>query len=301
VFAKTGSGTSDAKSGFHITNPTLVSDMGRSARSPIDILRTLVWLAYLKVLSGLPTGYAIGRQIEGAGAQPRAWINYDNAKAVPLNGKRPGVAVARAERLWPDSALIFMSPLWKALSGERLTRREVDVGLIWLGPKVVSIFFEQRKDGLWYRRVFELSQMCLLWEMHSFAGLAASVFLMAEAELAHSPILREAGFEIYEILRPHVAVLPELAEVYPYLFTCIDSMMPRWLCFGTNGRKDVRFCWQHERWASDFDEKTLRFPWLMNQLDTGPAPNLDEIRYTRKFLKYGSSTYPLPPSHQISE
>ena len=63
----------------------------------------------------------------------------------------------------------------------------------------------------------------------------------------------------------------------------------------------VRFCWQHEPWASDFDEKQLRFPWLMGQLDTGLPPNLDDIRYTRRVLKYGASTYLQPPSHQVFE
>lgn len=274
--------------------------MGRSTRSPIDILRTLVWLNYLKVLSRLPTGYAIGRLLEGDVAQPRPWMDYDSARAVPLNGKRPCAAVAKAERRWPDSSLRFLSPLWKVLRGEKLTRRELDVGLLLLGPQARAIFFEER-DGRWYRRVFELSQLGHLCEMRNFEGIVASVLLMAEAELAHSQVLREAGFETYEILRPHVAVLPDLVDVYPYLFTCIDSMMPRWLCFGANGRKDVRFCWQHEPWASDFDEKRLRFPWLMGQLDTGLPPNLIDIRYTRRVLKYGASTYLQPPSHQVFE
>lgn len=270
--------------------------MGREARKPVDVLRTLAWLENLKAISGLPTGYAIGRFADGPGKQPRAWMSYDNAEGVPLIGNRPSAAVARAERMWPDSALRFMSPVWKVLKGERLTRRELDVGLLLLGPQARSIFFEERR-GLFHRRVFDLCDMCRVWELHSFDGIVASVLLMEEAVLAHSPILREAGFELYEILRPHMADLPDLARIWPYLFTSIDSMMPRWLCVGTNGRKDVRFCWQHELWARDLRGQQLEFPWLLQQLDCGLRQNIEDVRYTRKVLKYGAASYPPPLRH----
>lgn len=139
--------------------------------------------------------------------------------------------------------------------------------------------------------------MSRVWELHSFDGIVASVLLMEEAVLAHSPILREAGFELYEILRPHMIDLPDLARIWPYLFTSIDSMMPRWLCIGANGRKDVRFCWQHELWASDWCGQQLEYPWLLQQLDYGLPPNMEDIRSTRKDLPYGAASYSTPFRH----
>ena len=271
--------------------------MGREARKPVDVLRTLAWLENLKAISGLQTGYAIGRFVDGPGKQPRAWMSYDNAEGVPLIGNHPSAAVARAERLWPDSALRFISPIWKVLNGERLTRRELDVGLLLISPQVRSIFFKERR-GLFHRRVFDLCDMSRVWELHSFEGIVASVLLMEEAVLAHSPILREAGFELYETLRPHMIDVPDLARIWPYLFTSIDSMMPRWLCVGTNGRKDVRFCWRHELWARDFHEQKLEYPWLLQQLDCGLPPNVEDIRYTRKVIPYGAASYPMPLRHR---
>lgn len=243
--------------------------MGRAQRKAVDVLRTLVWLEHLKAISGLPTGYAIGRYIHKGDQQPRIWMNYDCAKSVPLNGSRPSAAVANAEKFWPDSFLRFVSPIWKVLGGERLTRRELDRGLLLLSAKARATFFEER-EGRWYRKIFQVSDSSKVWELRSFEGIVAAVLLMEEAELAHSSVLRQTAFELYEMLRPYVIGQPDMARVFPYLFTAIDSAMPRWQMWGVNGRTEVHSCWRSDSWAEKWDQSKLEFPSLLKELANEP-------------------------------
>ncbi|MGE5452190.1 MAG: hypothetical protein ACM3VZ_10165 [Acidobacteriota bacterium] len=257
--------------------------MGRNARSPVDVLRTLVWLANIKVVSGFKDVRDIGAAVMADGKRPRTWVDYENGRTAAIGGGEPSPFVARAEVRWPGTAWRFLSPMWTILEGRPISSLDIDKGLLALGPQARRLFFEVR-DGRLYRRVFRPSHASALWELRGFEGLVAAVLLMAEAELAHSPELREIGVEAYEVLQGHLFELPDLAEVYPYLFTCIDTMLPRWVCCGLNRRVEVRMRWQDRWWAIQNPVNQLRFPWLLDELDRGVQPNADHIRVVRKML-----------------
>lgn len=135
-----------------------------------------------------------------------------------------------------------------------------------------------------------LSATPIMLQLRGFEALVAVVLLMAEAELAHSPDLREIAIEAYEILQGHLCDAPELAAVYPYLFTSIDTMLPRWVSLGLNRCVEVRMRWQDQHWARQSPVSDLRFPWLMQQLDCGLQPNPDHIRIVKKLLREGSAS-----------
>lgn len=267
--------------------------MGRNARSPVDILRTLVWLANIKAVSGLKDVRDIGAAVMGDGKRPRTWVDYENARTAATCGSEPSPFVAKAEARWLGTAWRFRSPIWTVLEGLPISSLDIDKGLLALGPQSRRLFFEER-DGRLYRRLFRLSHICSLWELRGFEGLVATVLLMAEAELAHSPELREVGVEAYELLQGHLFDLPDLAEVYPYLFTCIDTMLPRWVCIGLNRRVEVRMRWQDQCWARQNPVKQLRFPWLMEQLDGGVQPDPDRLLIVQRLLREGVLPYPYP-------
>lgn len=261
----------------------LEGHMGRNARSPVGVLRTLVWIENTKVVSGFNDVRDIGAKVMADGKRPRTWVDYENARTAANCGSEPSPFVAKAEAVWPGTAWRFLTPMWTVLEGRPISSLDIDKGLLALGSQARRLFFEAR-GGRLYRRVFRPSHASALWELRSFEGLVAAVLLMAEAELAHSPELREIGVEAYELLQGHLFELPDLSEVYPYLFTCIDTMLPRWVCSGLNRRLEVRMKWQDRCWAIQNPVNQLRFPWLLDALDCGVQPNADHIRIVRKML-----------------
>lgn len=267
--------------------------MGRNARSPVGVLRTLVWIENAKVVSGHNDVRDIGAKVMADGKRPRTWVDYENARTAAICGSEPSPFVARTEAVWPGTAWRFLTPMWTVLEGRPISSLDIDKGLLALGPQARRLFFEVR-DGRLYRRVFRSSHASALWELRSFEGLVAAVLLMAEAELAHSPELREIAVEAYELLQGHLFELPDLVEVYPYLFTRIDTMLPRWVCIGLNRRVEVRMRWQDRCWARQNPVKQLRFPWLLGQLDCGVQPDPDRQVIVQRLLREGMLPYSYP-------
>jgi len=236
--------------------PTIVEPRGRGrpASHPVDHVRTKLWFNVLKLLSGLPSAYAIEMTLDGDlirkrqtdVARPRRWDRYEKGKTVPSDKPGPRNAIEQAEVRFPGAARWFRSPLWAYLKKESFDARRFEDALRTLEPAVVSVLFEAEPrphESAPRQRPFDADSVQALLAIGSFDALVAAVLLAGLSEVIASPALRERALHVYVEIQSPLRQCPKLAGIYPELFTLIDSHCKHWVYLSSNQRMDVVIFW----------------------------------------------------------
>ena len=228
---------------------------GRPPTHPVDRVRTKVWFNAVKISSGLPSAYALEMAFDGDRvrkrakdvARPRKWDRYAKGKSVPADKPDPRNAVEQAEAKFRGTARWFRIAMWRWLRGESLDAHEIDRALRSLGPEVVSILFEAPRCGETKEprmREFYPESVRILSNVGGFDALVAAVLLVALSEVIASPQLRERALQLYAELQAPLRQTPELASVYPELFSLIDQRCKHWIYVTPNQRFEIIMPWQ---------------------------------------------------------
>lgn len=96
---------------------------GRPPRSPVDVLRTKIWINYLTSPYTNLTGYKLERIIipeqvrvhDAAIIRPRNFDKYQSGLQVPRDSVGKNSIVNRVNVFFPGSADLFRSPIWDVL------------------------------------------------------------------------------------------------------------------------------------------------------------------------------------------
>jgi len=175
---------------------------GKPATHPVDKLRTRLWFHVITLRSGLPSGYAVEKFLDGdflkkddAGIfRPRKWPKYQKGIKVPSDRLGSRNAVDQAESYFPGTAQWFRSPLWQILRGEKCDRYFVEKGLRQLPPDIKKVFFEEESHGqslLSAQKPLGSESNAELLAIGGFDTLVAAVLLVVLSEDIASPTLRE--------------------------------------------------------------------------------------------------------------
>lgn len=196
-------------------------------------------------------------------ARPRKWDGYEKGAVVPTDKPGPRNAVEQAEARFPGTARWFRSPLWAYLRHEAFDARRIEDALRALHPEVVAVLFEAKPrehEHAPRQRPFDSDGVRQLLAIAGFDALVAAVLLAALAEVIASPQLRERALHLYVELQAPLREVPELAGIYPELFSLIDQRYKHWVYLSDNQRMDVVIFWQgvqadvERRKATDGDE-----------------------------------------------
>ncbi|WP_374682425.1 hypothetical protein [Accumulibacter sp.] len=228
---------------------------GRPPTHPVDRVRTKLWFNAVKRSSGLPSAYALEMTFDGERvrkretdvARPRKWDSYEKGAVVPTDKPGPRNAVEQAEARYPGTVRWFRSPLWALLKREEFDSRRIEDALRTLEPEVVAVLFEAKPrehEHAPRQRSFDGEGVRQLLAIASFDALVAAVLLAALAEVIASPQLRERALHLYVELQAPLRDVPELAGVYPELFSLIDQRCKHWVYLSDNQRMDVVIFWQ---------------------------------------------------------
>jgi hypothetical protein len=237
--------------------PTILKPRGRGRppTHPVDRLRTRLWINVLKQLSGLPSAYAIEMALDGDRvrkrqrdvARPRKWDAYGKGDKVPEDVPKPRNAIDQAEARWSGAARWFRSPIWRYLKKERFEARHFEDALQTLDPEVVSVLFEpepREHESTPRQRAFDDDSVRQLISIASFDALVAAILLVGLSEAIASPELRERALNVYVELQAPLRQLPELAGIYPDLYSLIDSACKHWIYVSSNQRLEAVIFWQ---------------------------------------------------------
>lgn len=216
----------------------------------MDRLRTRVWLAAVKAISGLPTGYAVEVKLEPERVRryknrlqrSGKWEGYEQGERVPERRVGKVYAVDLAEAAYPGTARYFDSALWPILRCERVEVSWIDAQLYALTPDVVKVLFvgkPRRGEPVPRFRRFDFDIATQLSCIDDFDALVASVLLMVKAELTAAPELRRLARESYLELQPYLEKLPELRSVAKDLFQAIDLVCKHWVYLNPAERREM--------------------------------------------------------------
>jgi hypothetical protein len=228
---------------------------GRPPTHPVDRVRTKLWFNVIKLVSGLPSAYAVEmaldedhvRKREADVARPRKWDGYEKGATVPVDKPGPRNAVDQAEERFPGTARWFRSPLWAYLRGDPLDARAIEDALRSLEPAVVSVLFEdepREHERESRQRPFSEESVGDLVAIGSFDALVAAVLLAGLSEVISSPELREGALDVYALLQTPLRALPEMDGIYPELYSLIDSRCKHWVYVSPNKRLEMVIFWQ---------------------------------------------------------
>jgi len=126
------------------TTPQSPTKRGRPKKSPVDSLRVRVWFEAVRLVSGLPSAYAIEKSLHpesfhreaGWVSRPQRWDRYETGNMVPKSE-----LVAYAESVYPGTADWLYHPLWKALLPHARTQDGINAELRTLGEEVCVLLF----------------------------------------------------------------------------------------------------------------------------------------------------------------
>ncbi len=240
---------------------------GRPPQHPVDVLRTQIWFQAVKLVSGLPSAYAIELALHGRpqdpGAsvwRPRKFDGYERGLKVPEARVGRVDEVALAEAAYPGTARWFHSPLWHVLKGEVPDTHQVEAALRTLEPSVVAVLFKddygvptQQRLASIYEEHFDR-----LVALRSFDALAAVVLLVQLSTAVGSPKLREWALLAYSEMQPQVADAPETHLNYPELFTFIDRACPHWVHVSYSARLNLHMFW-HEAARKSWGKERMAY------------------------------------------
>lgn len=157
--------------------------MAAPKRHPVDQLRTRVWCAVVKSLSGL-TAREIGRVLPGNN-QPSpdgvdrmsTWPKYEVGDRIPRVGRSP-FPVEEAERHWPGSRAYFDAHIWMVLKGMEKSRAGSEFADLLESPDELGRF-EFTMTGPARYSVDISSSLSNLSDQRTFAALSKACLLVA--------------------------------------------------------------------------------------------------------------------------
>ena len=216
----------------------------------MDRLRTRVWLAAVKAMSGLPSAYALElllepelvRRYQNRLQRSRKWEGYEHGRRVPERRVGKVYAVDLAEQRFPGTARYFDSALWPILRRERAEVSWIDAQLYALSPAVVEVLFvgkPRRGEAIPRFRRFDYEVATWLSCLDDFDALVAAVLLMVKAELTATPELRRLARESYLELQPYLEKLPVLRAVAKDLFQAVDLVCKHWVFLNPADRREM--------------------------------------------------------------
>jgi hypothetical protein len=220
---------------------------GRPPRHPIDVLRTKVWFASLKEISGLPSAYAIemaicpthAREESDDSSRPRKFSAYANGQRVPKHkGGKPGI-IDVAEARFPGSAATFDCPLWDLLG-----KKHVDDA--WSHDAYCRLLFTSEwparvgGDPSCPRQFCDGPEGVLSDFLTHLERLTMDLLLWRISENIGSIELQHSAIDNYLMRQLDLAALPELAgDLASELFHAIDTAFPHWVQSGYRRNKIV--------------------------------------------------------------
>lgn len=230
---------------------TSASKPGRPPRNPVDVLRTRLWFHVLKLVSGLPSAYAIELALEpdsvrlksdGTVLRPRKWDAYEKGTRVPKRMANKPYAVDMAEARFPGAAPYFESPIWAVLRKEVRTKDWIDSQLRQFSSHVTDILLMKDvfgPNGEKYFADFGQAAADKLSALGSFEALSATILLAAKSELISSPDLRSFAFNSYIAMLPALESQPDTAPFMYELSRRIDVTCKQWIFVGSQARMDI--------------------------------------------------------------
>lgn len=207
---------------------------GRPPRDPIDVLRTKIWFASLKAISGLPSAHAIEMAVRPAhwrsspdcSPRPRLFAAYAKGKRIPQRkGDMPG-NVDLAESRFPGSAAAFDCPLWDLL-GKKSADHE------WIRRACARLLFTSEWPARAGRNPRRARQFCEGTEavlsdfLTRLEDLTLTLLFWRQYEAIDSTEQQQRSLDRYLMLQPKLEALPELAgDLASDLFHAIDTNFP---------------------------------------------------------------------------
>ncbi|WP_343741654.1 hypothetical protein [Herbaspirillum huttiense] len=251
-----------------MTRNSLPRGRGRPATHSVDRIRTRLWFAAVKEVSGLPSAYAIEMLLDGEHvrkrstdvARPRKWDGYKKGKKVPSDIAGPRNSIDQAEHRFPGTAAWYRSPIWDILKGEFLDANEIENALRGLGTAVTSLIFEaedSNQRSMLTQRPFDAATADLLIQLGSFDALVAAVLLVALSEVIASAELRRLALHVYVGLQATIRNTPLFKDIYPDLLTHIDLRCKHWTYLSPNQRMETVIFWRGV--AGDFEREVPEY------------------------------------------
>jgi len=216
---------------------------GRPPRDPIDVLRTKVWFASLKAISGLPSAHAIEMAVRpthwrsnpDSSPRPRLFAAYAKGQRIPQRkGGRPG-NVDLAEARFPGSAAAFDCPLWDLL-GKKSADHE------WIRSACARLLFTSEwparvgGDPSRARQFCDGTEAVLSDFLARLENLTLTLLFWRQFEAIDSTEQQQCSLDRYLMLQPELEALPELAgDLASELFHAIDTNFPH--CVNTAFRR----------------------------------------------------------------
>ncbi len=256
---------------------------GRPPRNLIDVLRTQLWFHVLKLWSGLPSSYAIEKELEphlvlvseDKIVRPRKWDSYERGTRVPKRKFDESDAVELAERHFPGTAQWFDNPIWDILKGASPDQWALQSLLQKLSPEVTEVLITTDTPmGKGRPELVDLTpdHFDRLVMIGNFHALAATVLLAKLSEVTASPELREMVLNCYARLQPVLADTPEVGVHYPELFTYVDKVCQYWVVLSPGKRLNMHLFWHSHTWAKDrrpYIQKRLRLLYRAHEWGDG--------------------------------
>jgi len=203
-------------------------------------LRTKVWFASLKVISGLPSAYAIEMAVcpaqppgkSDGGSRPRKFAAYARGQRVPQRKIAKPAIVDLAETCFPGSAAAFDCPLW-----DLLVKNPVDHE--WFHDTLGNLLFTSKWPARIGRDPSRPRQFCddpdaaLTDFLARLEKLTIALLFWRVSETVNSIELRQDAIDTYLKLQPQLEASPELAgNLAAELFDAIDKNFPHWVYSG---------------------------------------------------------------------
>ena len=221
---------------------------GRPPRHPIDVLRTRVWFASLKAISGLPSAHAIEMAVcppnvsdrsQEHSRPPRKFALYANGQRIPRRkGDVPGI-VDLSEARFPRSAAAFDCPLWDLFG-----KKAIDHA--WLNDTLSNLLFTSNwpvtseGDLARPRQFSDDPQSALSDFLAHLESLTFALLFWRLSDSINSLEMRQQAIDRYLMLQPRLERLPELAgSLADELFYAVDTNFPHTLHSGFRRTKIV--------------------------------------------------------------
>lgn len=277
---------------FMPTTPQLPTKRGRPKKSPVDSLRVRVWFEAVRLVSGLPSAYAIEKTLHpesfhreaGWVSRPQRWDRYETGNMVPKSE-----LVAYAESVYPGTADWLYHPLWKALLPHARTQDGLNAELRTLGEEVCALLFRSSlQPGRPDRLPFTEETAGMLSHLGSLEALAAAILLVHESAAIASEPLRALALHAYRTMQPAIAAYPPLRRMYPDLFSYIDVQYPEWVFPSANHRLRTVVFWEGYRdscWPEDEARKSRE---LCEAQDAKKKPSAEQQAWQEHFEKLRS-------------
>ena len=267
----------------------LPSKRGRPKNSPVDALRVRVWFEAVRLVSGLPSAYAIEKRLHpesfhreaGWVSRPQRWDRYETGGRVPKSE-----LIEYAESVYPGTGDWLHHPLWKALLPHPRTQDEINAELRTLGETVNFLLFRSKPDpGQPERFPFTEEMVSMLASLGTLEALAAAILLVHESVAIASEPLRTLALQTYRELQPALTEYPPLRLVYPDLFSYIDVQFPEWVFASANHRMRTVVFWEGYRDSCWPEEEAQRSRALCEGLDAKKKASSEQRAWLDHFEK----------------